>query len=538
MIRVETVPRITSTQTVVRPNVGDHCVLQCNASYEMNVRWMKGGRNVQNKDGYLAEKQNNGLVRLLHIFKVTPEDDGLYACEGRAFGFVSQAHIHVEVLIPAEITTSPKNQTVIVSKQVTFNCKASGYPRPNISWFKYSQQFGEEPLKEGNNFIIAMANKGHAGIYICRASNRIGKPAKAEVHLNVTDPEVMTVRYRQGELAILKCDVQKETQGVIVNWTKAGRDLRHLNDSHYKVSMPALQKRDFSTYLIINSVDHKDEGIYTCTVRNYLKIIIQVEITDLVVLSYPFPPSDLKLNFSCESEWLVATWSPSLTIGRNRPVKTYSSRITLYSLLLEDVSFTANVSVKETFLKVTIPGFCDLSCTVYAVDVQAVNDHGLSPFVRRVGIISKDCPSFPSQKLSSDLSVIFIVQMRKVDCLCRQNLKKKREVKRKKQIYLKMTQKLFPVPGELGLQVRDSNEGTANDDISAHHLEVLLEGKSRLSTYQLVKLLAVQREEQKEFRVKIGKCRYAVNAKCVKTGIKDYSIPCINECDCYSHTIC
>ena len=84
-----------------------------------------------------------------------------------------------------EIVNVPVNQTAVLGSNVTFNCTATGYPKPTITWVKEndssSVQYDPTPeilTGDGNiifsQLVITEVKSNDYGIYHCVAKNSAG----------------------------------------------------------------------------------------------------------------------------------------------------------------------------------------------------------------------------------------------------------------------------------------------------------------------------------------------------------------------------
>ena len=79
-------------------------------------------------------------------------------------------------LDPPNITYISANMTVNQSESVNLNCRADGYPKPDITW-----------SKDGNiiNSPFTVRGKSDEGLYVCNASNGIGNASIKSVFITV-----------------------------------------------------------------------------------------------------------------------------------------------------------------------------------------------------------------------------------------------------------------------------------------------------------------------------------------------------------------
>ena len=77
-----------------------------------------------------------------------------------------------------EITSISDNQTLNQGDCVRLNCTADGYPTPNITWTKVSDN---SPV----SFPLTITGKQNEGLYRCTADNGMGSPVTKEVDIIV-----------------------------------------------------------------------------------------------------------------------------------------------------------------------------------------------------------------------------------------------------------------------------------------------------------------------------------------------------------------
>ena len=77
-----------------------------------------------------------------------------------------------------EITSISDNKTLVKGDSVSLNCTADGYPTPNITWTKVSDN---SPV----SFPLTITGKENEGLYRCTADNDIGSPVTEDVAITV-----------------------------------------------------------------------------------------------------------------------------------------------------------------------------------------------------------------------------------------------------------------------------------------------------------------------------------------------------------------
>ena len=77
-----------------------------------------------------------------------------------------------------EITSISDNKTLVKGDSVSLNCTADGYPTPNITWTKVSDN---SPV----SFPLTITGKENEGLYRCTADNGIGSTVTEDVTITV-----------------------------------------------------------------------------------------------------------------------------------------------------------------------------------------------------------------------------------------------------------------------------------------------------------------------------------------------------------------
>ena len=164
------------------------------------IRWRKkGGALPWGRSTY----DNYG--KTLIIKHVDFEDSGDYTCEAsNGVGLAKSYSINLEVLAKPRFITEPEIQTAAEGEEVSFECKADGFPAPEIKWI-----YNGKPIREAENnpnrfvtpekITIRNLRKTDTGNYGCNATNDIGYVYK-DVYVNVLalPPEIIKAPAKQA----------------------------------------------------------------------------------------------------------------------------------------------------------------------------------------------------------------------------------------------------------------------------------------------------------------------------------------------------
>ncbi|XP_059168196.1 protogenin B-like isoform X2 [Physella acuta] len=142
------------------------------------VEWkkrLKDGSTVVMSSEYRYGQSN------LRITKVKPEHAGIYECKisDGAHSIIKTASL--EVLVPPKLEEGLSSYKWPVAKTSTMQCKVSGIPAPNITWY-----FNGTPIENRSDLFpkdnadkstlrLYTLRKEHSGYYVCVADNGVGQ---------------------------------------------------------------------------------------------------------------------------------------------------------------------------------------------------------------------------------------------------------------------------------------------------------------------------------------------------------------------------
>ncbi|KAL9961700.1 hypothetical protein ACROYT_G030697 [Oculina patagonica] len=205
----------------------------------------------------------------------------------------------LQVHLPSSLVTVKEKQNV------TFPCKAAGFPPPVIMWYKNGQVIEEEKRHfKKRDLEIKEIQFEDRGIYTCTAENLLGR---VQLSVNVTvkvpakflsEPKKSITAYKSWD-TVLKCDIFGYPTPVI-KWTRTHNQVltnRHVIDGNK---------------LKIENTSEEDDGSYVCQGANELGsvlsvawVIVKVAVNPNIVSS---PPSEIQvpnlgdsLNLNCSA---------------------------------------------------------------------------------------------------------------------------------------------------------------------------------------------------------------------------------------------
>lgn len=181
------------------------------------------------------------------------------------------------------IDQNPMGVIVVnISDPVTLECRASGEPRPIITWFKNGIALNvlannRYTLIRNSDLFIVSARVGRgersdSGVYYCIAKNEHGEARSSNASLLVTflkDDFREIPKSRQinsGSEVNMECIAPRGSPEPIIWWEKNGMPLR-LDHHHHRKSESSYESFDNGTFSIRNA-SLVDNGEYRCVAQN------------------------------------------------------------------------------------------------------------------------------------------------------------------------------------------------------------------------------------------------------------------------------
>uniref|UniRef100_A0AAV2L0Z1 Neuronal cell adhesion molecule-like n=1 Tax=Knipowitschia caucasica TaxID=637954 RepID=A0AAV2L0Z1_KNICA len=212
--------------------------------------------------------------KTLRVVNVSESDAGEYRCIARN-NFGTEHHTtHVTVkAAPYWISGAPKNLILAPGESGALTCRASGTPKPSISWAMNGVPIENSPRDLSRNvdddtIIFTNVQTGSKAVYQCNISNEYGYlMSNAFVNVLSEPPRVLTPAHKvyqviKNHQALLDCSFFGSPIPEIT-WFKDTR-ASTLNTDPYKVHN--------NGSLEIDGVQGKHGGKYTCVAKNMLGI--------------------------------------------------------------------------------------------------------------------------------------------------------------------------------------------------------------------------------------------------------------------------
>ncbi|XP_063602918.1 lachesin-like [Penaeus indicus] len=217
-------------------------------------------------------------VYRLHLKNVTENDRGYYMCQINTDPMISQLG-YLQVVVPPDIENTGWTGDLVVREgtNVSLECRARGYPPPEVSWRKEgttSQGTGGEGvmLHIGEVLTIGKVSRLHMGAYLCMASNGIPPTVSKRIQLKVQFPPMLWIPNqlegaRLGSTTVLECNTEAFPRSINY-WTNHKGEMIAAGSKY-----DTMTKEDtYKTYmrLVIHNVTREDFNTYRCIAKNSL----------------------------------------------------------------------------------------------------------------------------------------------------------------------------------------------------------------------------------------------------------------------------
>ncbi|XP_036963694.1 neuronal cell adhesion molecule-like isoform X11 [Acanthopagrus latus] len=258
----------SSSKTVLRGQVLEmECIAEGLPTPE--ISWTK-------VSGVLPAKRTSFLhyQRTLRIVNVSESDAGDYRCTGRnQLGSVHHT-IHVTVkAAPYWISGTPRNLVLAPGENGVLTCRASGTPKPSITWAMNGIPIENSPKDlsrkvEDDTIIFTDVQTGSSAVYQCNVSNDYGYLlSNAFVNVLSEPPRVLTPANKvyqviKNHRALMDC-ASFGSPIPKIEWFKDSRSSTLDGDPYIHHDNGTLE---------IQVAQAVNSGKYTCVARNMLGI--------------------------------------------------------------------------------------------------------------------------------------------------------------------------------------------------------------------------------------------------------------------------
>ncbi|XP_009874122.1 PREDICTED: hemicentin-1-like, partial [Apaloderma vittatum] len=257
--------KVTNTSAVVQHPVSLFCEVSGNPF--PIISWYK--EDIQVVESNTLQILHNG--KILKLLKTATDDAGQYSCKAVNVAGSSEKLFNLDILVPPSIigADTPGETSVILNQEISLECRAKGFPFPDIHWFKDSKPLflgdpNVELLDKNQVLHIKNTRRIDKGRYQCSVTNAAGKQVK-EVKLIIHVPPSIKGGNTTTEVSALLNNVinlECEAKGIpapTITWYKDGRPI---------ISGPQALYLDRGHFLQIPRAQVADSAQYTCRVTN------------------------------------------------------------------------------------------------------------------------------------------------------------------------------------------------------------------------------------------------------------------------------
>ncbi|XP_074524022.1 hemicentin-1 [Halichoeres trimaculatus] len=238
-------------------------VIACTASGvpEPTIHWSKDGIKLHNEgQGYNILPSGP-----IEITSAELSHAGRYSCTAKNAAGSTHRQVQLTVQELPLIQSHPPTLDVILNNPITLPCRATGSPRPTITWQKEGINIhttgGSFTVLPSGSLQISKASVTDSGTYICVAQNPAGT-ALGKTKLRVQVPPVISSETKTYVAPVdssvtLQCQADGSPPPS-VSWHKDGQPLRE-----------SVRQRVLSSgSLQISFIQPSDAGRYTCNAAN------------------------------------------------------------------------------------------------------------------------------------------------------------------------------------------------------------------------------------------------------------------------------
>uniref|UniRef100_A0A182WFX7 Down syndrome cell adhesion molecule n=1 Tax=Anopheles minimus TaxID=112268 RepID=A0A182WFX7_9DIPT len=229
--------------------------------------------------GVRIETRKRGST--LSIEAVRGAHAGNYSCQANNEAAATIATVELIVKVPPRWILEPTDKAFAQGSNAKVECKADGFPKPQVTWKK---AVGDTPgeykdlrsndssirVEEGSLFIQNI-QKSNEGYYLCEAINGIGSGLSAVTLITVQAPPEFVEKLRnqtarRGEPSVLQCEAKGE-KPIGILWNMNNIRLDPKSDNRYTIREEILPNGVTSS-LSIKRTERSDSALFTCMATN------------------------------------------------------------------------------------------------------------------------------------------------------------------------------------------------------------------------------------------------------------------------------
>ncbi|XP_049290927.1 Down syndrome cell adhesion molecule-like protein Dscam2 isoform X33 [Anopheles funestus] len=246
----------------------------------IDIVWLLNGHKIYSNDGILISRPSPRLSTL-SIESVRDRHSGNYSCIAMNHAGSMEHVTPLLVNVPPRWILEPTDKAFAQGSNAKVECKADGFPKPQVTWKK---AVGDTPgeykdlrsndssirVEEGSLFIQNI-QKSNEGYYLCEAINGIGSGLSAVTLITVQAPPEFVEKLRnqtarRGEPSVLQCEAKGE-KPIGILWNMNNIRLDPKSDNRYTIREEILPNGVTSS-LSIKRTERSDSALFTCMATN------------------------------------------------------------------------------------------------------------------------------------------------------------------------------------------------------------------------------------------------------------------------------
>ncbi|XP_073812149.1 Down syndrome cell adhesion molecule 1 isoform X23 [Musca autumnalis] len=261
---------------------GQYTTLHCSVTFgdlPLNISWLHNDMEINETMG-ISMMMVSKRTSVLTIESIEDHHAGNYTCVAENHAGTQSYATELNVYVPPRWILEPTDKAFAQGSDAKVECKADGFPKPQLTWKKaVGNSPGEyKDLKKNDNIRVEEGTlhidniqKTNEGYYLCEAINGIGSGLSAVIMISVQAPPEFTEKLRnqtarRGEPAVLQCEAKGE-KPIGILWNMNNMRLDPKNDNRYTIREEILSTGVMSS-LSIKRTERSDSALFTCVATN------------------------------------------------------------------------------------------------------------------------------------------------------------------------------------------------------------------------------------------------------------------------------
>ncbi|XP_049290917.1 Down syndrome cell adhesion molecule-like protein Dscam2 isoform X23 [Anopheles funestus] len=265
-------------------NTGDSVAVNCmvvKGDSPLEIRWYLNNVPISSENEGIVVVKLSVKLSSLSINAIEPQHRGFYECRVKNKAGESSSNAELIINVPPRWILEPTDKAFAQGSNAKVECKADGFPKPQVTWKK---AVGDTPgeykdlrsndssirVEEGSLFIQNI-QKSNEGYYLCEAINGIGSGLSAVTLITVQAPPEFVEKLRnqtarRGEPSVLQCEAKGE-KPIGILWNMNNIRLDPKSDNRYTIREEILPNGVTSS-LSIKRTERSDSALFTCMATN------------------------------------------------------------------------------------------------------------------------------------------------------------------------------------------------------------------------------------------------------------------------------